>query len=143
MVTKQTTPIEEQAVAREAVAAAITEAAERVLADWEDDRLLGQPRARTLVQVTRAVRVRVGRNAPDVVARVTSWRLRRLLEEHISRAVSRAQGRALQRRYADEEPGDSQLAFAVGEPINGVTVIGITFPSHKDTDQDEAWSADE
>ena len=143
MVAKTAIPTEEQTAAREAVAAAITEAADQILADWEDDRLLGQPRARTIVQVTRAVRVRVGRGSPDVVARVTSWRLRRLIDELVPPAVSRAQGRALQRRYADEEPSESELEFEISEPVNGVTVIGIKLPPREDTPQDKACSVDE
>lgn len=124
------------------MAAAITEAAERVLTGWEDDRLLGQPRARTIVQVTRAVRVLVGRDALDLVARVTSWRLARLLEEYISRAVSQAQGRALRRRMETE--GEPPLEYElITNDSNERALAEITVSESRPFGQRESWSADE
>ena len=85
--------------------------------------MLGQLRARTIVQVTRAVRVAVGRSAPDVVAQVTPWRLRRLIDEIVPRAVSRAQAWALQRRMEAEGEPPLEYEFLASEPANGITAI--------------------
>jgi hypothetical protein len=108
MVAKQASPTEEQA-AREALAVAIADAAGQVLAEWEDDRLLGQPRQRTISQVKRAVRVTVGRFKPELAAQVTSWRLHQLLNEIVPRLVGATQAQALRRRM--EAEGEPPLAF--------------------------------
>lgn len=145
MVAKRAAAAGEEQGTREALAAAIAEAAERELAGWGDERLLGQARARVILRVKRVVRVHLGRTAPEMVAGVTSWRLHRLLDEIVPGEVGRAQFGAFEREltaiYGPIE-GDTFDPSRLSGPINGVYIYDIS-PREEEASGDEAWTAGE
>jgi hypothetical protein len=132
MVVKAVTATEEQAAAREMLASAIAEIAERVLAGYSDEQLLGKMQARWVVLVKGSVRAALSKQQPLLLERVSAWQLGRLLSEQVRGEVRRAQGLAFERSLAAiyGPLGDvTHDPERLSGPINGVYVYQVSVPS--------------
>ena len=105
---------------REALEIMISQLARRTLDGYTDEQLLGQPQARTIAAVRRAVRHALAETALALTDQVSRWRLDQLLREAIGSEVRKCQGRALLRIDAAEEEHDSADQFVLVETISGV-----------------------
>jgi hypothetical protein len=145
MVAKTVTPTEEQSAAREVLAAAIAEAAERVLAGYSDEQLLAKPQARWVMVVKGAVRSVLREQQPLLLGRVSARQLGRLLTDKVRGEVRLAQGLAFERSLAAlyGPLGDvTHDPARLSGPINGVYVYEVSVPS-VDEFRDGICSADE
>jgi len=147
MVAKTETPTEDLSAAREALAAAIAEAAERALAGYTDEQLLGKPQARWVTLVKSAVRSALREQNPLLLERVSAWQCGRLLTEQVRNVVRASQFEAFERQltaiYGPLEEGGPREGLPIWGPINGVYVVEVPAPTFEIAERDKSWSADD
>jgi hypothetical protein len=147
MVAKTETRSEEQNAAREVLAVVIAEAAERVLAGYTDEQLLGKPQARWVTLVKSAVRAALRERHPLLLEQMSAWQFGRLLTEQVRNVVREFQFEAFERQltamYGPLEGDRLREEVPIWGPINGVYVVEVPAPILEVADRDKPWSADD